>query len=161
MKIFYLKGKECLVDDEDYIIIKDRAISFDTSGYLRFSGDRISLHRFVLGANKLPRGIEIDHINRNKLDNRKENLRICTRQQNLMNYGVRADNKTGYKGVQFLSKSNKYRAVINFNKKRIHVGYFKNKDSAAEAYNTMADKLHGKFAFINIINKKAETEASA
>ena len=77
----------------------------------------------------------IDHINNNSLDNRIENLRILTHQQNQFN-------RTNPKGYNWHKNTNKWRAHINFNNKKIHIGYYDNEADAAQAYLTAKEKYH-------------------
>lgn len=88
------------------------------------------LHRFIMNC---PDDMVIDHINRNPLDNRRENLRICTQQQNTMNSSTRCDNTSGIPGVFWYKSRNKWMAYITINGKRKHLGYFKTKEGAVEA----------------------------
>jgi hypothetical protein len=110
----------------------------------------VLMHRVIL-ARKLGRelgeGELVDHINRNGLDNRRENLRLATNSQNIMN-SVRKQkvSKSGYKGVYYKPERNKYKATITVKKKHIHLGYFDTKEEAYEAYCKAADELHGEFA---------------
>ncbi len=94
-------------------------------------------------------GQEIDHINGNKLDNRRENLRSCTRSQNLANRRIAQVNSSGFKGVSFFKKSGKWTAQIRHNYKLKTLGEFECKLSAARAYDDAAKKLFGEFAQLN------------
>ena len=104
-----LSDKCTLVDDEDYERIvetkdkrgKPKKWYCHNNGRARtgyaMSGDRRdSIHRLVMGN---PKGMQVDHINGDTLDNRKENLRVCTRSQNMQNKKLHSHSKTGYKGV--------------------------------------------------------------
>lgn len=93
------------------------------------------------------KGFQVDHINHDKLDNRKSNLRIVTQQQNLMNRKVFKNNKTGFKGVSVYGE--KYRASIRKNGKREYLGFFKNPIDAAKAYDKRAIELFGEYAVLN------------
>ena len=105
------------------------------------------MHRSVLNPGL---GKQVDHINRNKLDNRFANLRICSPSQNNWNCGVKRKNNTsGFKGVSKYKK--KWVATIQANREHIHIGYFKNKVKAAKAYNQAALKYHGEFAGLNFL----------
>lgn len=106
-----------------------------------------SIHRFILNP---PTGMVVDHINHNILDNRKENIRVCTHAQNIQNMD-RFVGYSKYKGVTFNNKKNRYHARITINNKRISLGRFKSEIKAAEAYNNAAIKYYGKFAYLNII----------
>lgn len=93
-----------------------------------------------------------DHKNGNGLDNRRENIRVCTASENMRNRRKQKAKVTSvYKGVHFFKPHNKYSASISVNKKRIFLGYFENEHAAAEAYNKKAIELHGEFALLNII----------
>lgn len=96
-----------------------------------------------------PEKMEVDHINGNKLDNRRENLRVCKGSQNKMNRSISINNKTGFNGVYWAKQNKKFRAMIGINGKRKHIGYFNTAHSAARAYNVAARGLFGKFAKIN------------
>lgn len=88
----------------------------------------------------------VDHINMNGLDNRRRNLRLCTRSQNRMNTLKYDHNKAGYKGVhKCRSKKNPYRSQIRFKSKIYHLGCFKTAKEAALAYNKKAKELFKKF----------------
>lgn len=104
----------------------------DNSGYVRSKYDRnkyVFLHRIILN---LPDNKFTDHINNNKLDNRNENLRICTKAENNRNAGIQVNSATGYTGVNLDKRRNKYRAYIKFNKKQIFLGYFNTIEDAAK-----------------------------
>lgn len=88
----------------------------------------------------------VDHINGNKLDNRKSNLRICTDAENARNSSKKSGN---FKGVQWRSDKHKFRARIMDNGKEIFIGYFTNEIEAAKAYDTKAKELFGEFARLN------------
>lgn len=92
----------------------------------------------------LPHGYEIDHINRDKLDNRIENLRAATRSQNCVNVLDRgASNKTGYAGV--FAKRDKWQASISIDGNTKHLGTFKTPKEAHEAYRKAREQHHGDF----------------
>jgi len=145
------RGKFALVDDDDYEYLNQWKWHLKKGYALRSKNDkpRIIMHRLIMNT---PLGMETDHINHNKLDNRKENLRICTNNENHYNLKMRKNNSTGYKGVCLKRKTNKYFAQICHNYKDIHLGYFASPMDAAKAYNEAAIKYYGKFANLNIIN---------
>jgi hypothetical protein len=95
--------------------------------------------------------IEVDHKNNHGLVNLRNNLRSCSHAENQHNQQNPSNNTSGYKGVSWYKHVAKWRAQINFNGKRIHLGYFDNKIEAAIAYNEAAVKYHGEFACINVI----------
>lgn len=87
----------------------------------------------------------IDHINGIKNDNRLSNLRNCTISDNAKNKSLFANNKTGYKGVSWCNRSNKYQATCKVNGKKKWLGYFHNVLDAANAYQTYAKQNHAEF----------------
>ena len=115
----------------------------------------IYLHDEILkrmGINK-QHGQEIDHINGNPLDNRRENLRVVTSQQNKTNcnarrtFGTRRTSK--YKGVGWKKDHNKWIAQICANRKTTHLGYFQTEEEAARRYDEEAETGFGKYAKLN------------
>jgi hypothetical protein len=107
---------------------------------------QISMHRVILNPSQK---IHIDHINGDGLDNRIENLRLCTHGQNMSNRKLHKNNTSGYKGVNW--ESEKWRATIYRNGKKISLGCFDDILDAAKAYNKAALKYYGEFAKLNEI----------
>jgi hypothetical protein len=103
------------------------------------------LHRFILNA---AAGLDVDHVNGDGLDNRKSNLRECSRSQNNGNSNPRAGTST-FKGVSWHGQRNKWRAQIRANGKRQHLGLFTNEVDAARAYDEAAIQHFGEFARLN------------
>ena len=103
---------------------------------------RLLMHRQLI---KAPEGYVIDHINGNGLDNRRANLRLATVAQNAWNSRKR-NPRSGYKGVCFASDKGLWRAAIVCHGRKIHLGYFKDKITAAKAYDSAAIKYYGEFA---------------
>ena len=102
------------------------------------------MHREIMNT---PTHLQIDHINGNTLDNRKENLRICTNQQNGFNKkNPLKNNKLGIKGVCWHKKIKKFMASIKINDKSIHLGYFNVLGDADSAYRIAELKYFGEFA---------------
>lgn len=103
------------------------------SGYAaaRINGRLITLHRFIL---EEPSGGEVDHINRNKLDNRRENLRIVDHSTNSFNTDLRSTNTSGYRGVSYHKAAKKYAAYITCSGKRQHLGLYLAPEDAYKAY---------------------------
>ena len=104
------------------------------------------LHRLIMNT---PKGMQTDHINGDTLDNRKQNLRICTAAENQRNRGPTKNNKSGFKGVGWHTRNKKWYARIMHNNKRTYLGSFKDKEEAARAYDRKAIELHGEFAKLN------------
>src|SRR5579872_2294129 len=133
-----------IVDDEDYdCIVGFRWTATENSTnavYARtiIGGRTIYMHRMVL---REPSS-HIDHINGNALDNRKENLRLCTRRQNNSNAVVRTGRRL--KGVY--PRNGRFMALIQVDYRPINLGRFQSEDEAAHAYNKAAVLFHGDFA---------------
>ncbi len=121
----------------------------DKNGYpMTYSARSKTLHRNLLG--KQPKGYVIDHINRNKLDNRFENLRTITAKENSYNRSKNISSNNKYKGV--IKRGNKYVACISKDGMRRNIGGFETEEKAAEAYDMMAEELFGEFAGKNFEN---------
>lgn len=105
----------------------------------------VRMHRIIMDA---PRGILVDHADHNTLNNRRYNLRFATYSQN--NANARHRNKTGFKGITFRAKKNRWRAIIKKDKKSIELGLFKTAEEAHAAYCVAAKELHGDFACVNV-----------
>ncbi len=159
-KIKLTQNQYALIDNEDFELIskykwhfrKDRrqgyAIAQDIFYKDKKKRKRIRMHNLIMGVDNL--GI-VDHINGNKLDNRKSNLRFATFQQQATNRPMLKHNTSGYKGVIKGSK-NRWRAIISINNKKIALGSFKTKKSASIIYNRAARILFGEFANIKKSN---------
>jgi hypothetical protein len=146
MKLLELtKGKFTKVDDEDFERLtrwkwfaspKRQGLSefyAARTGYRLGKKCTVWMHREILGAKP---GQEVDHINRDCLDNRRLNLRICTHTQNQLNRKLNKNNKTGLRGVSLDSKgtNKKWHATISINGKTKSLGYFKTSQEAVSAY---------------------------
>ena len=139
---------------------------YDPDGYLRYitSGEvagsktdgykavyynkiKYSLHKAIFAYHNgyLPK--VVDHKDRNKNNNKIENLREANKSLNEANTGIRKNNTSGYKGVSFYKRINKYRAYL----KCKHIGLFDTAEEAAKAYNDAALKAYGEYAYLNII----------
>lgn len=142
--------KFALVDDDIAPVLMLRKWSMHRDGYAHCHGyifgkqSMSSMHRVIIGADD---GCEIDHINGNKMDNRRENLRVVTSSQNRINQ--RFTNTTGYRGVHYHKAAKKFTANITVNYKKRHLGFFDTAEEAARAYDEAARILHGSFARLN------------
>lgn len=137
----FKEGKKFIIDEEDYEKIKDKSFCLYRKGYVVTSKTEY-LHRIIMNC---PEGKVVDHIDGNKLDNRKSNLRICTNQENIMNQQKNKRNTSGYKGVTFRKDLNKFEAQIKLNGKRIHLGLFDDPQKAHQKYCSEGRRLHGEF----------------
>lgn len=155
--------KKVLIDDEDFDLIKNH--TWHLSYYKKINnfyaitnvwhvgkgpGKSIRMHRLIMG---LPKNLVVDHINHDTLDNRKENLRVCSFQGNSQNMSKPSHGKSSiYKGVCKSKNRNRFEAYIHINDKKINLGQFISEIDAAKAYNEAAIKYHGEYACLNIIN---------
>lgn len=122
--------------------------------HARFRENPVSLHRVVLERvlqRSLAEGEQVDHVNNNGLDNRRENLRLATSAQNGLNKRISRRNTSGYKGVSWEKRPQKWQAYITHNRKMMSLGKFDDILDAARAYNAAAMKLYGEFAWLNVI----------
>ena len=145
LMIYLSKGFIALIDLEDAHHLGHKKWCVDSGGYV-INGRR-RLHRVVLGITDAK--VSIDHINGDKLDNRKSNLRIVTASQNQMNAKKRCKGTSKYKGVSWNSTFLKWNAVVYKNKKAVFCRYFKTEDEAAKAYNAAALTHFGEYARLN------------
>lgn len=147
-----------LIDEDDYKLVSEFKWFVDIKGkqkyakckkYIgRVSGKyiykRLYLHRLIMNP---PKGMDVDHINGNGLDNRRCNLRICTRSQNIRN-AIGKKGTSQYKGV--CRHRNSWLASITKDYKQIHIGHYSTEIEAAKAYDKKAKELFGEFAKFNI-----------
>lgn len=149
--------QQILVDDDVYIWASKLRWSTLFSGGQVIHNNTVkgkpikrSLPREVMGN---PKGLVVDHINHDRLDNRRENLRVCTHGQNMMNRSINKTmkGKSQYKGVTWFKPTQKWKGTITCRGKSIHLGYFTDEKHAALMYNQAAEELFGEFAFLNKI----------
>jgi hypothetical protein len=156
MAIHLGKGLHALVSDCDYETVSRYNWSVHgTKPSLRYAygiveGGGMLMHRFLM-ANELAPGFEVDHVNHNGLDCRRENMRICTRRQNLCNTRKRGGTSSLHKGVSRMYKagcvlSRPWVASIKIGDRQVHLGTFSSEESAAEAYAVAAQSAFGEFA---------------
>lgn len=125
-----------------------------SNGYItvNIDGKNTHLGRAVLAA---PKGLFVDHINMDPLDNRRKNLRFATKAQNMHNRRRPRHNSTGFKGVYFNKATGKWDAYISANKRRTYLGAFLSAEAAARAYDLKAAAIHGEFARPNFPREAA------
>jgi hypothetical protein len=135
-----------LVDDEDFEYLnqwKWHVILDDRNCYAARTKNKILLHRVIM---KTPKGMEVDHIDHNGLNNQKYNLRNCTKRENVIN-SRKLHGKSKYIGVSPHRKS--FMARITTNGHLINIGSFDDEKNAAKAYDLKAKELFGEFANLN------------
>jgi HNH endonuclease len=156
-------GLEAIVDDSDFDRVnllkwrvhidhrKNRIKAVETGGInsLGHGTPFWKMQNYVLDL----RGVEVDHIDRNPLNNSRLNLRTATHQQNCCNQSLQRTSSTGYKGVS--SRGNgKFKARIMLKGVPYNLGDFCTKEEAAYAYNCAAKQLFGEFACLNDLTGK-------
>jgi hypothetical protein len=138
--IGYIEDIKFYFDLDDYDKLKNTSWHVGTKGYLsgKINNKSIRMHRFIMN---FPEGMCVDHINGNIYDNRKNNLRIVTNQENTMNKINKIKNTSSqYFGVS-KTPYGKWAACIKFNQKTINLGTFDIEEDAALAYNKKAEEL--------------------
>jgi len=147
------QGQIALIDDADEPIVAgvrwkvlDHGRRLYAVGRIVGSSSTFYMHRLLLDA---PPGSDVDHLNGDGLDNRRENLRLATRSQNLWNSRLSAANKSGYKGVAPGRQPGHWRALLVHNQRTISLGQYDTPEEAARAYDARARELHGAFARCN------------
>lgn len=156
-KIPLTKGEFALVDDDDFenlhchrwLCVIQKTVKYarrlvSVNGQWRWR----HMHREVV---KTPKNLDVDHINGNGLDNRKINLRKCSRSCNCANSKFRNNNTSGFRGVTFDRHRKRWKGQIMVKGKNIFLGRFLTAVSAAQSYNQAALKFFGEFARLNKI----------
>lgn len=151
------RSGEVVLDDEDKYLLDKYSIYISHDGYamarLYNQEDKKNilsyLHRIIM---KAENGDIVDHINGNKLDNRKSNLRICTHSQNSMNASRRSDNKSGYRGVSYFKSANKWHSCISAKGRMYYLGRYNSKQQAINARIFAESIIHGPFSSYLRIN---------
>jgi hypothetical protein len=151
-----VSGFDVNVSDEDYlhlnqfswytVLLHGKVVGVHRSNTLRKS---IPMSHEILLRRGIKIALEVDHKDRDQLNNQFQNLRPATRGQNNQNQGPRKSNLTGYKGVSFLEAKCMYRARIQSRKAQIHLGLFHDPILAAKVYDRAAKRLFGEFAVLN------------
>lgn len=149
-KIPTTQGQYALVDDNMY----EKLSKFNwclSSGYAvrgTSKNGHFKMHRIIMKAKP---NEETDHIDGNRLNNQLHNLRIVSRTQNQMNRKLQQNNKSGYKGVSWCKRSQKWMSQIRINTHTKFLGYFEDKKKAAIEYNKAAQKYFQEYANLNNI----------
>lgn len=157
-KIKLTKGKFTTVDNEDFEKLSQYNWQVNSNGYavrqdwnkMDKRSKTIRMHRSIMDC---PAGLVVDHINHDVLDNRRENLRVCTIKQNCMNQKPR-ERSSKYKGVSWGARDKRWCAHIRVDYKGINLGSFKREEDAAIAYDKAAARYQGEFAYQNITKQK-------
>lgn len=141
------QAQGALIDTASYPLVGGDKWHISAQGYVvrnikkKTGTTETLMHRVII---KAPKGVEVDHWNRYRQDNRRRNIRIATRTQNNANHPRHKQNRTAYKGVRVTAEG-RYNARIAGK----HIGNFDTLDAAAQAYNDKAISLYGPFARLN------------
>lgn len=143
--ILYNRNNEerarAIIDLEDICLVKDLKWNY-AIGYAYNHKNKIHLHNFIL--NRTPdKKATVDHINRNRLDNRKSNLRIVDYKLNGFNKGKQSNNTSGYVGVSWDKAKKKWEAHIKVNRKKKFLGYFDDIENAVTTRKEAEIKYYG------------------
>lgn len=143
-EIYYDNGEVGLIDKEDRVHVEKEYWGVNSQGYshARIEGKLIRLQRYLLN---FPDAV-VDHKNRNKLDNRKENLRICSQNNNSKNLSVKSNNQSGVAGVSRIKSTGKWRARIMVDRREINLGHFVHFEDAVTARRLGELNYYGEFA---------------
>lgn len=139
-----LKNKKWYIRSNDGYVCRNETLKgqiVKAENYRKTKQRSILLHRFIMGMDGGNVRYVVDHINGDKLDNRRENLRIVTVAQNLWNVHSNKSNKTGSRGVS-KTKGGKFKAVITANNKRVYLGTFETVQEADLAYKKAKETYH-------------------
>lgn len=150
-KLYICGGVWAAVDDADYDWLNRYCWYFDGryAFYMLRIGSKYRKKYMHSMINKTPKGFCTDHIDGNKLNNRRSNLRTATKSQNSQNRPVSPTSTSGYKGVCLCKKTGNWLARIKLYAKTIQLGSFPTKEAAAIAYNNAAIKHFKDFACLN------------
>lgn len=145
--IYTSTNKPIKVSLQDYHKVRKASWYVDGKGYARakLNGKLILMHRLITEAEE---GKNVDHINGDPSDNRRENLRICTQAENLHNRKKSKNNTSGHKGVSWSKTNNRWRITIT-NKGKLVIKYAKDFEKACKIHEELERKLYGEFASIS------------
>lgn len=145
------RGYTAIIDTDDVDLVRGirwTAVKSDhrVYAYSNTSAYKGMLHRLIVNA---PKGVDVDHWDGEGLNDRRSNLRIATRSENMVNVPLRSSNTSGYVGVSWHRGAAKWRSAIKKNGRQIHLGFFASAEEAARAYDVKARELFREFAQLN------------
>ncbi len=151
-EIYTRKGQKIIIDADDFVKLTGYSWHVGKGGYAartQSSGGKVLhfiMHREIMGLYAEQSSMQVDHINGDRLDNRRSNLRVCMGVENMWNRSKQANNSSGFKGVHWSKRQKKWRASIRAHGKFKGLGFFEDPKDAHAAYCTAAKQLHGDFA---------------
>jgi hypothetical protein len=140
------RNKFALVDEADFALVTAAGSWRFQQGYARLGARAISLQAFLM---QPAEGFEVDHINRDRLDCRRSNLRFATYEENARNQRRRSTNTSGYIGVGWMKHMKKWAAKAYRNKHTIYIGYSHSREEAARLRDVWVRANHGDFGVLN------------
>ena len=150
------QGKTFLFDKEDYDRVKNFCWYISTNGYVINGKEGIRLHRLIMGVNDS--NLDVDHINHDLTDNRKQNLRVVSRSKNAKNVKVKSNNTSGVPGVSFDKRTNKWAVRITVDYKDYYLGEYVDFNHAVKVRKDAENKYFGEYSYDN--SKKISKEVS-
>ena len=148
------KGIEAIINESDYLLVSPYTwwIGSGRNSHTLYAcatinGHKTKMHRLIMNATK---GQIVDHINGCGIDNRRQNLRLCSHSQNSANMFRMALGSSRFKGVSWDKVKKRWFAKITVNYKQIALGRYRTEEDAARAYDAAAKTYFGKFANINL-----------
>lgn len=148
-KISLNNGQFAIVDDEDFDLVNQYVWQAHKAGGknpLVYAVSKLRMHRLVI---QCPKGLIVDHINGDPLDNRKSNLRICTNSENQQNTQSRGGTSK-YKGVSFSKKKKRWRASFMWQGQVFYCGSFATEEEAARCIDKKRREVCGEYAIANL-----------
>lgn len=152
VRMYDCRDKMFIIDLDDLDKVIQHRWRVDDEGYVHSNfamidgkAPVIALHRFVMNCSD--KNFDVDHINHNPCDNRKDNLRICTHLQNMHNLKPRKNNKAGVSGIQFDSSSKRYIATIGVNMEKIYLGCYESLEDAIKVRKEAEAKYYKGFGY--------------
>lgn len=165
--ILLINGGETIVDDADFAWLSQYHWRLNTCGYAERTNNNkkpkyIRMHRDIL---QPPNGIGCDHIDGNRLNNQRNNLRLCTQQENTFNSGKRQPASSSQLRSQYIGvhwHQNRWQVRMRIEKEQHYIGRFRDELEAARAYDAAAIALRGQFARLNFPeNYRSEARKAA
>ena len=152
--IYFINGEHFVIDACDFNLVSQFTWWLGKRGYPVAKTSRkskeghksITVHSLLL--RPVP-GFDVDHISRDKMDNRRVNLRRCTHQQNMFNQRMKKTNTSGYSGVSRIKSCGKYEAYIHRDGKKHYLGLYETAQEAAKARDAAAKIMFGEFVRLN------------
>ena len=152
-RIYFSDNSSFLIDREDFDTINKFTWFKGRRGYpiahLKLEGKKLTrpVHKVILS--DVGKDMNIDHINRDRMDNRRSNLRVCSHQENMFNQRKRNTNTSGYIGVAYHKAANKYESYINLDAKKHYLGLYDTAIEAARVRDEYAKRMYGEYAKLN------------